>query len=78
MTDPFPTNPLEKLRPETLEQQAEYQRQRLHASVNELRTTVREHLDVQKAARTHVWGASAVVGLLALALGYGIAGAFTN
>jgi hypothetical protein len=78
MTDPFPTEPLEKLPPDVLEQQAERQRQRLHASVSELRSTVREHLDVQKAARAHVWRASAVIGLLTLALGYGIAGAFTD
>lgn len=78
MTDPLPNETLEKLPPDALEKQAESQRQRLHASVSELRSTVREHLDVQKAARAHVWQASAVMGLLALALGYGITGAFTD
>lgn len=61
-----------------LEQRAANQRQRLHDSVTELRSSVRESLDVQKAARAHVWKASAIGGLLALALGYGIAGAFTD
>jgi hypothetical protein len=69
MIDPLPTDALEK--------RAESQRQRLHESVIELRTTVRDRLDVQKAARSHLWQASAVVGLLALAAGYGVAGAFT-
>lgn len=70
MTDPFPTD--------FLEERAAKQRQRLHQSVSELRNSVRERLDVQKAARIYVWRASAAVGLLALALGYGIAGAFTD
>ncbi len=61
-----------------LEQRAANQRLRLHNSVTELRSSVRERLDVQKAARTYVWKASAIGGLLALALGYGIAGAFTD
>jgi hypothetical protein len=70
MTDPVPAD--------MLEQRAASQRQRLHESVCELRSSVREHLDVQKAARIYVWRASAAIGLLALALGYGIAGAFTD
>ncbi len=61
-----------------LEQRAASQRQRLHDSVNELRSSVRERLDVQKAARTYVWQASVTAGLLALLVGYGIAGAFTD
>jgi hypothetical protein len=63
---------------EELEQRAASQRQRLHESVSELRSTVRECLDVQKVARTYVWRASATVGLLALAMGYAVAGAFTD
>ena len=66
MTDPLPAD--------TLEQRAASQRQRLHNSVTELR----EHLDVQKTARNYLWRASAAAGLLALALGYAIAGAFTE
>jgi hypothetical protein len=70
MTDPFPAS--------ELEQRAASQRQRLHDSVAELRTTVRGHLDVQEAAKTHVWKASAVAALISLALGYAITGAFTD
>jgi len=57
-----------------LEQRAASQRQRLHDSVIELR----QHLDPQKTARSYLWRASAAAALLALALGYGIAGAFTD
>jgi hypothetical protein len=61
-----------------LEQRAASQRERLHTSVSELRNSVRERLDVQKAARTYVWKAAAAAGLLALALGHAIAGAFRD
>ncbi len=66
MTDPIPSD--------ALESRAARQRQRLHESVSELR----EHLDVQKTARNYIWRASTAAALLALALGYGIAGAFTE
>ncbi len=70
MTTPLPSDDLEL--------QAENQRRRIHDSVNQLRSTVRERLNVQKAARGYVWRASAVAGLLALMVGYGIGGAFTD
>lgn len=57
-----------------LEQRAASQRQRIHDSVNELR----QHLDPQTNARIYLWRASAAAAILALALGYGIAGAFTD
>ena len=57
-----------------LEQRAASQRQRLHDSVVELR----EHLDVQKTARTYLWRVAAVAALVAATLGYGVAGAFTD
>lgn len=65
MTDPLPNS---------LEQRAADERQRLHNSVSELR----EHLDVQNTARTYVFRASAAAGILALVVGYGLAGAFTD
>jgi hypothetical protein len=61
-----------------LELRAEEQRRKLHNSVAELRTQVRERLDVRKTAREYVWPASGVVGFLGLVLGYGIAGIFTR
>jgi hypothetical protein len=70
MTPPLPSN--------DLEQRAAGQRERLHNSVVELRSSVRERLDVHKAARTHLWQAAGTAGLIALALGYALAGAFTE
>ena len=66
MTSPISTD--------LLEQRATSQRQRLHDSVIELR----QHLDPQKSARTYFWRASAAAALLALALGYAVAAAFTD
>lgn len=61
-----------------LELRAIEQRRRLHNSVSELRTQMRETLDIKKNAREYVWPASGVVGLIGLVLGYGIAGIFTR
>ena len=57
-----------------LEQRAAGQRQRLHDSVVELR----EHLGVQKTARTYLWRVAAIAALVAATLGYSVAGAFTD
>jgi hypothetical protein len=69
MTDPMPAE---------LERRAARQRQRLHDSVAELRTSVRGRLDVQKAAQNHLWQASAAAALVSLAVGYALGGAFTD
>jgi len=61
-----------------LEERAAIQRERMHESVQELRSTVRKRLDVQKAAAIYVWPFSVVAGLAAFALGYLIAGAFRD
>jgi hypothetical protein len=61
-----------------LELRAEEQRRRLHNSVSELRTQVREKLDVKKNAREYVWPASGAMALVGLVLGYGFAGIFTR
>jgi hypothetical protein len=70
MTDP--------LHAAELEARAALQRQRLHDSVAELRTSVRGSLNVRKAAQTHLWQASTATALVSLALGYAIAGAFAD
>jgi hypothetical protein len=57
-----------------LEQRAASQRNRLHDSVHELR----QHLDPQTNARNYFWRASTAAAIMALAIGYGIAGAFTD
>jgi len=68
--------------PEILEQRASEQRQRIHNSVDELksslRETVREHLDVENYARTHISRLVAVAAGIALISGYGVAGMFTR
>lgn len=70
------------LPPEILEQRAAKQRERIHHSVDDLksslRETVREHLDVKKYAREHVWGLLAAGSLLAMISGYSLAGMFTR
>jgi hypothetical protein len=67
---------------EILEQRAAEQRARIHHSVDELkstlRETVREHLDVKKYAREHLWGLLGVGSLVALVSGYTFAGMFTR
>ena len=61
-----------------LEQRAAEQRRRIHNTVSELRSqvrdTVREKLDVERHARNYVWQASAAVAILGLLFGYGTAG----
>ncbi len=61
-----------------LELRAAEQRRQIHNSVSELRTQMREKLDVKKNAREYVWPASGVVGLIGLVVGYGFAGMFTR
>jgi hypothetical protein len=65
MTNPLPA--------EVLEQRAAEQRRRLHDTVTELRSTVRERLDVKRAARENFWPVASVVSLAMLLLGYGMA-----
>ena len=61
-----------------LELRAAEQRRQIHNSVSELRTQMREKLDIKKNAREYVWPASGVVGLVGLVVGYGFAGMFTK
>jgi hypothetical protein len=61
-----------------LEQLAASQRERLHESVDELRSNMRQRLDVQRAAHTYLWRASGVAALLSLAVGYILVGVFRD
>jgi AraC-like DNA-binding protein len=63
---------------DVLELRAEEQRRRLHNSVAELRTQVREKLDVRKNARNYIVPASGIVALVGLVVGYTTAGIFTR
>jgi hypothetical protein len=61
-----------------LEKRAADERRQLHNSVQQLRESVHERLDVKRNVRNHlgmVSGAMAVVGLI---LGYGVTGIFTR
>ena len=70
------------LPPQVLEQRAAEQRRRLHESVVELKSTVREEvrerLDVKRYTREYFWQAAAVTSLTGLILGYSFAGMFTR
>lgn len=70
MTNPLPTD--------ILEQRAAEQRRRLHNSVVEMRSQVRERLDYRKMTRQYLVPASAVAGLIGLAFGHSLAGIFTR
>jgi predicted sugar kinase len=61
-----------------LELRAADERRRLHSSVTELKSRVRETLDVKRNIRKHVALGSGIVALLSLIVGYGIAGVFTR
>jgi hypothetical protein len=61
-----------------LETRAADQRRALHNRVTELRSTLRESLDLQKNAREYLWPAAGVAGFLGLVLGYGFTGIFTG
>lgn len=61
-----------------LEQRAEEQRRRLHHSVEELKSSVHERLDVERNARQYFWPATGVLALVGLFLGYNLTGIFTR
>ncbi|HEV2714716.1 MAG TPA: hypothetical protein VGU64_05585 [Terriglobales bacterium] len=61
-----------------LELRAADERRRLHRSVTELKSRVRETLDVKRNVRKHVVLGSGIVALLSLVVGYGFAGTFTR
>ena len=67
---------------ETLERRAAEQRQRIHESVGELKTTleetIREKLDVRSYAREHFGALAAGASFFAFIAGFGIAGMFTR
>ena len=61
-----------------LELRAAEERRKLQHTMVELKSTVRETLDVKRAAREYVKPASAVVAVLGLVFGYAFAGMFTR
>ncbi|MBV9483882.1 MAG: hypothetical protein JO249_24505 [Acidobacteria bacterium] len=73
-----PQPDLSRMPPESLEIRAADERRRLHSSVEELRSQVRERLDAKRIARQYVPAASAIAALVGLGLGYSVAGIFTK
>lgn len=69
---------LSRIPPQTLEVRAADERLRLQSSVDELRSRLKERLDVKRIARRYLPGASAVAALLGLGVGYSVAGIFTR
>ena len=61
-----------------LEANAQAQRDKLHNSVLELRSTVRQKLDAKKLAREHLGTAASVASVFGLVLGYALGGIFTR
>ncbi len=60
-----------------LEQRAAEQRWRIHNSMAELRSQVKEKLDPQKRAREYLGPLSAAATVLGMLFGFGVAGWFT-
>ena len=63
---------------EVLESLASEQRRRLHNDVAELKSVVREKMDVRKNVAPYVLPASGVAAVIGLAFGYLAAGMFTD
>lgn len=70
MTNPLPTD--------VLEVRAADQRRQLHNSVVELRSALRQRLDLRRNAREHLAPAAGAAALLGLVLGYALTGMFTR
>jgi hypothetical protein len=64
--------------PEVLEMKAAEQRRRLHNSVSEIKSQVRETLDIKKNAREYIVPASAAAAVLGLFLGFAAGGMVTG
>ena len=63
---------------EILERNAASQRRQLHNDLAELKSSMRRRLDAKKLARQYLPHAAGAAALIALALGYGVAGVFTR
>jgi hypothetical protein len=63
---------------DVLEKRAADERRQLHNSVQELRESVHERLDVKRNVRNHLGAVSGAMALIGLALGYTVTGVFTR
>lgn len=63
---------------DVLEKRAAEERHQLHSSVQELRQTVEERLDLKRNVRNHLGAISCVLAIAGLAVGYTLTGIFTS
>ncbi|OAI57522.1 hypothetical protein AYO50_01415 [Acidobacteria bacterium SCGC AG-212-P17] len=63
---------------DVLEKRAADERRQLHNSVQELRESVHERLDVKRNVRNHLGTVCGVMAVVGLALGYTVTGVFTR
>jgi hypothetical protein len=63
---------------DVLEKRAEDERRQLHNSVQQLRETVHERLDVKRNVRNHLGTICAAMAVIGLAVGYTVTGVFTR
>ena len=63
---------------DVLEKQAADERRQLHNTVQELRETVQERLDVKRNVRNHLGAAAGILAVAGLVLGYTLTGVFTS
>ncbi|HEY1526555.1 MAG TPA: hypothetical protein VGH51_09985 [Candidatus Angelobacter sp.] len=61
-----------------LEKRAADERRQLHNSVQELRETVQDRLDVKRNVRNHLGAAAGILAVAGLVLGYALTGIFTS
>jgi len=63
---------------DVLEKRASDERLQLHNTVQELRHTVHERLDIKRNLRNHLGPVAAALAIAGLALGYAVTGVFTS
>jgi hypothetical protein len=63
---------------DVLEKRAADERRQLHNSVQQLRESVHERLDVKRNVRNHLGTVCGVLGVAGLVLGYAVTGIFTR
>jgi hypothetical protein len=63
---------------EVLEKRAADERRQLHNSVQELRESVHERLDVKRNVRNHLGAICGAMAVIGLAVGYTVTGVFTR
>jgi len=63
---------------EILEERAADQRRQLHNTVVELKSSLRESLDIRRNVHEYLLPAAGIAAFLGLVIGYGTAGIFTR